>query len=223
MIDRCVGGRGRTRLAKIGGRLAGILAAAVLAGPAPAQDHGRKKRETAEGTVLYAEPAPQMSRVSVLVGRWAGRMTWSEPRRYKRGRYEGYPGPDGEVVRSVERGPGGFSLVWTDEGRGPMGGYTTRAMLAWDPSLRAYVVDSVHSLFPGISRLSGHDVDGALAFRGDDVWIDPQRSLRVTWKDFSATGWTEVVEASERGGPLSPVVTVRFERSAEPSAAPLRP
>ena len=203
--------------------LVGIVAAWLLAGPSPAQERGRKKSEPAGDAIAYSEPAPEMQRVSLLVGRWSGRQTWSEPERYKRGRYEGYPGDDGHVVRTVELGPGGFSLAWTDEGRGPMGPYRTRAMLSWDPKLRVYVLDTVHSLFPGISRVSGGDAGGALLFRGEDDSTGRTRTLRVTWKGLSEKGWTETVEASERGEPFRPVVTVSFERADQSAAAPARP
>jgi len=85
------------------------------------------------------------------------------------------------------------------------------------------VLDAVHSLFPGISRVAAADAKGALAFLGEDEWTGQKRSLRVTWKELSESSWTEEVEASERGGPFRPVVTVKFERVEEPAAVPPKP
>lgn len=177
-------------------------------------EHERERERGAkvEGAVEFPTPAPEMRQIAILVGRWKGEETWAEPLRYKRGRYEGYPGPEGHVVRTVETGPGGFSLVWTDEGRGPMGGYTARSVLSWDPERRTYVLDTVHSLFPGIARLTGGLEKGSLVLRGNDPRTGEKRAARLVLAGLSKSGWTETLDAGK------PVVTTVFR--AEPPPGP---
>ena len=70
-----------------------LLAAMSL--PAPAQDRASKRRAEAEKVdrpIPYAVPAREMERLGLFLGRWTGKETWEEPLRYKRPRYEGYPG-----------------------------------------------------------------------------------------------------------------------------------
>jgi len=190
-----------------------LLAAAAFAAArlalAQEPDPRREIGEKAEGAIEYAAPAPEMKTISVLVGRWEGTQTWREPLRFKRGRYKGYPGSEGRVVRVVEPGPGGFSLVWTDEGRGPMGGYTVRAILSWDPERRVYVLDAVHSLFPGIARLMGGFEKESLVLRGTDPLTGEKRAARLVFGGMSEEGWTEALDAGE------PVVTTVFRAAPE--------
>lgn len=183
--------------------LALVLAIAVLA-PAQEPAERREAGEQVEGAVSYAEPAPEMRKLAMLVGRWEGTQTWAEPRRYKRPGYEGYPGPGGHLVRVVEPGPGGFSLAWTDEGRGPMGAYTARAILSWDPERRVYELDRVHSLVPGIARFEGGLDKGSLVLRGTDPSIGEKSTVSLEMRGLSPDGWTETVAARE------PVVTTVF-------------
>ncbi len=190
---------------------AAALAAARLAlsqEPDADRERERGRGERVEGAIQYAAPAPQMHKLSVLVGRWKGEQTWAEPLRYKRGRYEGYPGPEGYVARSVEAGPGGFSLVWTDEGRGPMGGFTARSILSWDPEREVYVLDTVHSLFPGIVRMTGVLEKGNLVLHGIDPLTGEKRAARLVIAGLSAAGWTETLDAGK------PVVTTVFRADA---------
>ena len=204
-------------LAAIG---AGILLAACAA---VARERDGKEEEEIKGRVRYEAPAPQMGKLAMLRGEWKSQETWEDPRRWKRPGYEGYPGPGGSRTAKVEDGPGGFSLLWTETGRGPMGGYETRRILSWDPAAKVYLLDSVHSLFPGIVRLSGASDKGAIVFRGEDRALGEKRTVRLTWKDLSDSGWTEVVEVSERGGPFRPVVTAKFERVAKQSESGVGP
>ncbi len=193
---------------------AALAAARLCLAQEPESETGRERARGArvEGAVEYPAPAPEMRRIAVLVGRWKGEETWAEPLRYKRGRYEGYPGPEGHVVRTVETGPGGFSLLWTDEGRGPMGGYTARSVLSWDPARRTYVLDTVHSLFPGIARLTGGFEKGSLVLRGNDPRAGEKRAARLVFAVLSEAGWTETLESGK------PVVTTVFR--PEPAAGP---
>lgn len=178
----------------------------------PERERERERGAKVEGAVEYPAPAPEMRQIAFLVGRWKGEETWAEPLRYKRGRYEGYPGPEGHVVRTVETGPGGFSLVWTDEGRGPMGGYTARSVLSWDPERRTYVLDTVHSLFPGIARLTGRFEKGSLVLRGNDPRTGEKRAARLVLAGLSKAGWTETLDTGK------PVVTTVFR--PDPAAGP---
>lgn len=155
-----------------------------------------------------------MKKLEFLLGKWTATETWEEPRRYKRPGYEGYPGPAGQVTRTVEQGPGGFSLVWKEEGRGPMGGYSSWAMLAWDPAGKTYVLDRVHSLFPGVARLAGGFEKGDLVFRGQDRWTGLERSLVLRIENPSPSGFRETLDAQEKGRPSQRVVTARFEKAS---------
>jgi hypothetical protein len=187
---------------------AALMAARLALAQEPEGGRERERGEKVEGAIEYPAPAPEMRPVSVLVGRWEGEQTWAEPLRYKRGRYEGYPGPEGHVVRTVEAGPGGFSIVWTDDGRGPMGSYTVRAVLAWDPERRVYVLDTVHSLFPGVTRMTGGFEKGSLVLRGADPQTGEKRAARLVLAGLSGTGWTETLDGEK------PVVTTVFRADA---------
>ena len=200
-------------------RLRSWVAAALLAAiafPATAQRPASLESEDEEKVdrpIRYAAPAREMEKLGFLLGRWTAKETWEEPRRYKRKDYDGYPGPEGRLTRTVEAGPGGFSLLWNEEGRGPMGGYTSRATLAWDPTRRVYVLDRVHSLFPGVVRLTGKFENGKLVLRGEDRWTGEKRSLRLTIEDPGAAGFTETLDAAESGRRERRVVTARFEKT----------
>jgi hypothetical protein len=166
-----------------------------------------------EGAIRYDAPAPEMKKLAFLLGNWSATETWEEPRRYKRPGYEGYPGAAGQLTRTVEEGPGGFSLVWKEEGRGPMGGYSAMAVLAWDPVRRTYVLDRVHSLFPGIVRLAGGFEKGDLVFRGEDRWTGEKRALVLRIANPAASGFLETLDAEEAGQPRQRLVTARFEKA----------
>jgi hypothetical protein len=57
-----------------------------------------RERDEVEGALEFSAPYPEMRKASVLAGRWKGEQTWTDPLRSKRGRYEGYPGPEGHVA-----------------------------------------------------------------------------------------------------------------------------
>lgn len=98
--------------------------------------------------------------------------------------------------------------MWTDDGRGPMGSYTTRSILAWDPERRTYVLDTVHSLFPGIARMNGGFEKGNLVLRGTDHRTGEKRAARLVFTGLSGAGWTESLESGK------PVVTTVFRPDA---------
>lgn len=197
-------------------RVAGILALAATA-IAPAHPPDREEdEEKVERPIPFPDPSGEMRKLSFLLGTWEGAETWSEPKRYKRGRYEGYPGPGGHRTRRVEPGPGEFSLALSDDGRNPMGQVQTRGFLSWDPARKRYVYDQVVSVFPGILRLTGGFEKDALVLLGEDHVTGRKRAVRLSWSALTTEGFTETLEAAETGRRFETVMITRFRKSPKP-------
>jgi hypothetical protein len=180
-----------------------------------------RDEERVERPVPFSPPAPQMRKLAFLVGTWELRETWNEPKRYKRGRYEGYPGEEGIGEEKIHQGPGNFSLLWDYEARGPMGHVTARAILSWDPARGVYDYFQVHSALPGALRLTGRLENGSLVFRGEDERTGEKTSVRLVIETPSTSGWTEIFEQQRRGGSMERVVTTVVRRATKgPETAP---
>jgi hypothetical protein len=196
--------------------LAAALPAALLLFSAAAAVRAQEdeEHERVEDRVVYAEPSRELERLRPLLGAWRSEETWREPKRWKRGEYEGWPGPDGYVKRTVEAAPGELSFLYREEGRGPMGGVQGTGLISWDPVRRVYLFDSVSSLFPGIVRLTGRFEDNRLVLTGDDTGTGRTRSLRLVVEGIGPEGWTETLSEKEKGR-WREVVTRRFRKAPE--------
>ncbi len=170
--------------------------------------------EHPKASIRFAEPAPEMRKLAPLLGSWNLEEHWAEPTRYKRGSYEGEPGPGGSGVLTVRPGPGNFSLVGDYEARNPMGQVTAVLVLSWDPNRRFYELEEIHSAFPGVLRLTGRFEKGDLVFRGQDARSGRARSVRVVWKGLGQDSWN--ASASEAGarGRMEPVVDTALSRAS---------
>jgi hypothetical protein len=198
-------------------RVLGILVVAAAAiAPAPVPPDRGEDEEKVERPIPFPDPAGEMRKLSFLLGTWEGTETWSEPKRYKRGKYEGYPGPGGHRTRRVEPGPGEFSFVLSEDGRNPMGQVQARGFLSWDPARRRYVYDQVMSVFPGILRLSGGFEKDALVLFGEDHVTGRKRAVRLSWTALTTEGFTETLEAAETGRRFEKVVITQFRKSPKP-------
>jgi hypothetical protein len=189
-----------------------LLLLLALSAPRAATAQELEEDARVENAIRFPEPAAQMRKLAFLVGTWEAEERWEEPRRYKRGAYEGYPESGGSATRTIQAGPGGFSLVWEEDSRNPMGRVTAKAMLSWDPVRRVYLLDRIHSAFPGILRLTGRFSKGDLVFRGEDTAAGKPRPVRLAMKNPGPDGWTETLDAAEAGGPMKRVVTSRFRK-----------
>lgn len=203
-----------------------LLAAALLfalgAAPRPAPTPAPKPEveedeERAGRPVRFAEPAPEMKKLSVLLGAWRLTESWSEPVRYKRGEYEGVPGAGGAGTLSVRKGPGGFSLLLDYDARNPMGRVTALSVLTWDPARRLYELDEIHSAFPAVLHLTGKFEKGDLVFRGRSGRAGKEGAVRLVWKDLGQDAWTAVYSAAEEDGRIERVWSMALDRG---SAAP---
>ena len=159
----------------------------------------KEDEERIENRVPFPGPSKELARLQPLVGAWRGEETWREPRRYKRGEYEGFPGAEGYLTRTVEPGPGELSLVFRDDGRGPMGGVQGSGAIGWDPVTRFYLLDSVSSVFPGILRLTGRFEGADLVLSGDDTSTGEKRAVRLVVNGLGPDGWTETLSRRESG------------------------
>jgi hypothetical protein len=192
---------------------------ALLLGPAPsptprAVPEGDEDRPA--DAVRFAEPAPEMKKLAVLVGAWALEERWSRPQRWKRGHYEGAPGPGGSGVLTFRPGPGGFSLVGEYDARNPMGHVTALVVLAWDPDARRYVLDEIHSAFPGVLHLTGRFESGDLVFRGTDAREGAPHPIVVAWKGLGQDSWSVRAMRVGEHGRREPVVETALSRSPGP-------
>ena len=191
------------------------LVAALLAVPAGAQrPEPDEDRAAAARPVRFAEPGPEMRKLAWMIGAWEFSETWAEPRRYKRGRYEGYPAEGGYGTLDCRPGPGEFSIVCDYAAKNPMGRVTALEVLSWEPLRRLYALDSVHSAFPGVLRLTGRFDGGALVFMGEDSSRGERETVRLVFHDPAPDSWTRTLESSARGGPRRPVVTLRARKKA---------
>jgi hypothetical protein len=196
-------------------RLLLLLALSALAAPpraGTAREQEPEQDARVENPVRFPEPAAQMRKLAFLVGSWEAEETWEEPRRYKRGAYDGYPASGGVATRTIQAGPGGFSLVWEEDSRNPMGHVTAKGTLSWDPVRRVYLLDRIHSAFPGTLRLTGRLSNGDLVFRGEDTSTGKPRPVRLAMKNPGPDGWTETLDAAEGRGTMKRVVTSRFRK-----------
>lgn len=172
--------------------------------------------ERVEHPIRFVEPAPEMRKLAALVGTWDLEETWKEPTRYKRGEYEGYPGAGGHGTLTVRQGPGGFSVLLDYDARNPMGHVTGLAVLSWDPALRRYDLEQIHSVFPGVLHLTGGFEKGDLVFRGEDSRTGEKRAVRLAWKGLGGDLWQASASASENRGPMQEVVTMALRRAEAP-------
>jgi hypothetical protein len=199
-----------------------VVLLASLCAAAIAQE--RDEDERAGNRVVYATPSKELARLKPMVGTWRSDETWREPVRWKRGEYEGVPGPEGYVTRTVEPGPGELSFRFSEEGRGPMGSVQAAGLVSWDPVRRVYVLDSVSSVFPGIVRLTGAFHGADLVLSGEDTGTGRRRAVRLVLKDPGADGWTETLSEKAEGR-WAEVVTRRFRRApaARDPSSPVPP
>ncbi len=199
------------------GLLAALLLLASGAAPRPAATPAPKAEpeedeERAERQVRFAEPAPQMKKLAVLLGAWQLTEAWREPVRYKRGEYEGVPGEGGSGTLTVRPGPGGLSLVLDYDARNPMGRVTALAVLAWDPARKVYELDEIHSAFPSVLHLTGNFENGDLVFRGKSGRTGEESTVRLVWKGLGHDAWTATSSAAEKGGRMKRVWTMELSR-----------
>ena len=197
--------------------LAAVLLLAVGAAPRPAatpvpKTASEEDEDRAAHPVRFVEPAPQMKKLSVLLGAWQLTEAWREPVRYKRGQYEGIPGEGGSGTLTVRPGPGGFSLVLDYDARNPMGRVTALAVLAWDPARKLYELDEIHSAFPAVLHLTGKFEKGDLVFRGKSGRTGEQGAVRLVWKGLGQDAWTATFSAAEEGGRMERVWTTELSR-----------
>jgi hypothetical protein len=171
--------------------------------------------EHVEQPIPFPQPAAEMQKLAFLAGTWDLRETWADPRRYKRGKYEGFPGEEGFGTVTIRQGPGSFSLVWEYDERNPMGHVTGQALLSWDPARHVYDYFEVHSALPGALRLTGSFEEGKLVFRGEDNRTGERTSVRLVFKDLSTGGWTQTFEEARKGGQMEAVVTTVARRSVK--------
>jgi len=177
--------------------------------------------ERVEGAVRFETPAPAMRKLDAVLGAWSFEETWSHPERFKRGAYDGLPGPGGRGTLTFRRGPGAFSVVGDEDAHGPMGRVAALVVVSWDPGRRAYDYAEVHGAFPGVLNLTGRFEGGDLVFRGEDARSEERRSVRAVWKELGQDSWTITWSEGERGR-LETVMTQRLRR-VESSAPPPSP
>ena len=189
------------------------LGAAPRPAPTPAPSPAvEEDEERAERPVRFAEPAPEMKKLSALVGTWQLTEAWSEPVRWKRGAYEGVPGPGGSGTLTVRPGPGGFSVLLDYDARNPMGRVTALTVLAWDPARKLYELDEIHSAFPAVLHLTGKFEGGDLVFRGKSGRTGKVGAVRLVWKDLGQDAWTAVYSAAEEDGRMERVWSMELKR-----------
>jgi hypothetical protein len=198
--------------------LAGLLGVALGSAarhPTPPPQEPEED-ERVERPIRFVQPSAETRKLAALVGRWKLEERWSQPERYKRGAYEGEPGAGGWGTLSVRPGPGGFSVVGEYDVRNPMGRVTALWVAAWDPARSAYVLDEIHSAFPGVLHLTGRFVEGDLVWSGEDARTGPARAVRRVWKGLGLETWTERATAADGRGRQEPVVETTLSRSVEP-------
>jgi hypothetical protein len=168
--------------------------------------------ERVENAVAFAAPAPEMRKLDAVLGAWSFEETWSHPERFKRGDYEGVPGPGGYGTLTFRRGPGSFSVVGDDDAHNPMGRVAALVVVSWDPARRAYDYAEIHGAFPGVLHLTGRFEGGDLVFRGEDARTGKRRPVRAVWKGLGGDSWTITWSEGERGR-LEPVMTRTLRRA----------
>jgi hypothetical protein len=184
--------------------------------PPPAAADGE---ETVEDAVRFEAPAAEMRKLDVVLGAWTFEETWSRPERYKRGLYEGRPGPGGRGTLTFRRGPGSFSVVGEDDAHNPMGRVTALVVVAWDPERHAYDYEEIHGAFPGVLHLTGRFEGSDLVFRGEDARTGKRRAVRAVWKELGQDRWTITWSEGERGR-LEPVMTRTLDRAGASAPPP---
>jgi hypothetical protein len=205
-----------SRLFRRAALAAALLGSLHLAAGAQEPKRDDDEHERIENRVVYQPPSKELARLRPLLGTWRSEETWREPGRWKRGDYEGRPGPDGWVTRTVEAAPGELSFAFREEGRGPMGGIQGSGLISWDPVRRVYLLDSISSLFPGIVRLTGRFEGADLVLSGEDTGTGAKRTVRLVLKGIDTDGWTETLSEKEKGR-WEDVVIRRFRKAPAPA------
>ncbi|HTR04601.1 MAG TPA: hypothetical protein VMN82_15555 [Thermoanaerobaculia bacterium] len=195
--------------------LLGLFGARSLAAM-PAASRDDEEEEHSRNAVRFVAPAPEMRKLAALSGTWTFDETWTEPTRYKRGSYEGEPGPGGHGTLKIRPGPGGFSVLADYDAQNPMGRVTALVILAWSPPRKVYDYEEIHSAFPGVLRLTGRFEGGDLVFRGKDAREGRARTLRVVWKGLGQDAWSMEWSEAEARGRFKKIVTVQLRRAPAP-------
>ena len=175
-----------------------------------------------ENAVAFGAPDPEMRKLDAVLGAWSFEETWSHPERFKRGHYDGEPGPGGHGTLTFRRGPGSFSVVGDDDAHNPMGRVAALVVVSWDPARRAYDYAEIHGAFPGVLHLTGRFEGGDLVFRGEDARTGRRRSVRAVWKELGGDSWTITWSEGERGR-LEPVMTRTLRRAPPSLSSPSPP
>jgi hypothetical protein len=193
-----------------------LLVSAASLFPAPAPGAPGDPDDRVERPVPFVAPAVEMRKLAALSGTWNLDETWAEPDRYKRGAYEGRPGPGGHGTLKIRPGPGGFSILCDYDARNPMGRVTALIVIAWNPSRQLYDFEEIHGAFPGVLHLTGKFESGELVFRGKDFRRGKPLSVRLVWKGLGQDAWTAVWSETNSRGRREPAVTTELRRAAGP-------
>ena len=180
----------------------GLVAAMVLLPTtSPAQETGGGEGEGAG--MEMPEPAPEMKKMDWMIGRWSVDETHEKS--------QWGPGGTGEGAMEVERGPGGFSHVFTYESTGPMGSFSGHGMTAWDPQAKVYRTSWTDNMTPGLMISECREEGNDIVCTSESSMAGPPMTMRTRAINPNPEGWTEVFEVSTDGGPYQKMMTLEYE------------
>lgn len=142
------------------------------------------------------KPGPEQKRIGYFAGRW----------NFQGEAKPGPMGPGGKLTatESCDWFAGGFHLVCSTKGTGPMGASTSQSVMAYDAGRKAYTYHSINSL--GDAIFVRGNVDGKVWTWMDEITMEGKpMKIRATVTEETPTSYSFKLEASVGGAPMAVV------------------
>src|SRR5438132_11531569 len=164
-----------------------LLAAGLVCSAAYGQDKGDAKKsasksKSAAGAPAMAKPAPEMKDLWDLVGTWTTDETAEQTPFMPAGTATG--------TNTVRPGPGKFSVLMDQRSKGSNGmSFNGHGILTWDPNEKAYKMEWVDSMTPGVVTETGHKEGDNLVMTGETMMMGKKMSIKDVVSDRTPTSY----------------------------------
>jgi hypothetical protein len=112
----------------------------------------------------------------------------------------------GKGAEKVALGPGGRSLVADYESVDPSGKFLSHGIMWWDATKQAYRgVECYNRSRAGCEM-------GLWRWEGKNL-VSREQGIKEVWTDFTPTSHTFQMDASDDGGPMKRVMTIRYTKT----------
>lgn len=197
-----------------------ILAAGLLCSAAYTQEKAETKKgqtqkgttkKSASGAPAMPKPAPEMKELMDFVGTWTTDETAEQT--------PFMPAGTGTGTNTVRTGPGRFSVLMDQRSKASNGmSFNGHGILTWDPNEKAYKMEWVDSMTPGVVTETGHKEGDTLVFTGETMMMGKKMSIKDVISDRTPTSYTLTSFYNDGSGEKK-VMTVKATKQEAPPAA----